>query len=214
MQNNTNNDFLTPYVSKLIDACKKYKKPLFISVIALVVVFGGLSLYCSHQEKVRQNSWAQYYNAQVVLMSQGDQAGIAAIDALVAAYPDTDAAYYGRLLQADALFAQENYAQALPVYETLTKAKNKHVREIATLSLGAAQQAVKDYAASILTLQNFIANHPTSFALPQAYFTLALSQELSEDKAAALSTYKKILEDYTKTYFGVFAKDKITQLSK
>ena len=52
------------------------------------------------------------------------------------------------------------------------------------------------------------------YPLPQAYFTLALSQELSGDKAAALETYKKILEDYTQTYFGVFAKDKINQLSK
>ena len=147
-------------------------------------------------------------------MTQSQEAATAAIDQLAAAYPDTDAAYYGRLLQADLLFTQENFAQAADIYQQLLKAKNPHVRMIATLSLAAAQQATQDYAASIKTAQEFIENNPTSFALPQAYFTLAVSQELSGDKTAALNTYKKILEDYTKSYFGVFAKDKITQLSK
>ena len=117
-------------------------------------------------------------------------------------------------LQADLLFTEENFAQAEDIYKSLLNAKNPQVRAIAAVSLGGAQQAVKDYEGSVATMQSFIAANPTSFALPQAYFTLALSQELSGDKAAALETYKKVLEDYTKTYFGVFAKDKINQLSK
>ena len=44
--------------------------------------------------------------------------------------------------------------------------------------------------------------------------TLASSQELAGDKQAALETYKHLLEAYTKTYFGVYAKDKITELQK
>ena len=149
-----------------------------------------------------------------MLLTQGTAEGFDAIDQLNAAYPNTDAAYYARLMQADLLFTEENYAQSVDIYKELLQAKNPHVRMIAAVSLGAAQQAVKEYAASVETLQNFIAQNPSSFALPQAYFTLALSQELSGDKTAATETYKKILEDYTKTYFGVVAKDKINQLSK
>jgi len=115
---------------------------------------------------------------------------------------------------ADLLFTQENFAQAADIYQALSNAKNAYVRTIATLSLAQAQQATQNYAASIQTAQDFIAHNPSSFALPQAYFTLALSQELSGDKTAALETYKKILENYTKTYFGVFAKDKIAVLTK
>lgn len=211
---NTNNDSLTLFVSKLIDSCKSHAKPLLAAVIILAVLLGGLGLYASHKEKVTQNSWAQFYNAQITLLTQGEQPGFAAIDALAAAYPGTDAAYYARLMQADVLFTQENYAQAVEIYQGLTQAKNKYVRTIAAASLGSAQQAMKDYAGSIRTMQTFISQNPSSFVLPQAYFTLAVSQELSGDKAAALETYKKILEDYTKTYFGVFAKDKITQLNK
>lgn len=211
---NTNNDSLTLFVSKTIDACKANGKTIIVSVAALAVILGGLGLYASHKEKVLQNSWAQFYNAQITLLTQGETQGFAAIDALADAYPGTDAAYYGKLMEADLLYTQENYAQAAEVYQGLTQAKNKHVRTIAAVSLGAAQQAVKDYGASIRTMQTFISQNPASFALPQAYFTLAVSQELSGDKAAALETYKKILEDYTKTYFGVFAKDKITQLNK
>lgn len=211
---NTNNDSLSLFVSKTIDACKANGKAIIAAVAALAVILGGMALYASNKEKTLQNSWAQFYNAQITLLTQGQQQGFAAIDALNAAYADTDAAWYARLMQADLLYTQENYAQAAEIYQSLTKAKNKYVRSIAAVSLGAAQQAVKDYGASVRTLQSFISENPASFALPQAYFTLAVSQELSGDKAAALETYKKILEDYTKTYFGVFAKDKITQLNK
>lgn len=211
---NTNQESLSSYVSKLIDVCKAHKKALLVAMVLIAVIGGGWSLYSSHKEKTLQDSWAQFYNAQVMLLTQGSAAGFAAIDQLNAAYPNTDAAYYGRLMQADLLFTEENYAQSVDIYKELLKAKNPHIRMIAAVSLGAAQQAIKEYAASIETLQNFIAANPSSFALPQAYFTLALSQELSGDKAAALETYKKVLEDYTKTYFGVFAKDKINQLSK
>ncbi|MBR3604319.1 MAG: tetratricopeptide repeat protein [Elusimicrobiaceae bacterium] len=213
--NNTNNtDFLTPYLSKLIDSCKAHKKALSISLIAVIVVYAAVSLYTSHREKVLQNSWASYYNAQIALLTQGQEAAAAAINELNTTYPDSDAAYYARLMQADLLFTQENFAQAADIYKELLKANNKHVATIAAVSLGQAQQAVKAYEDSIQTLQTFISQNPSSFVLPQAYFTLAVSQELSGDKTAALETYKKVLQDYTKTYFGVFAKDKIAQLNK
>lgn len=215
MQNtNTNQESLSLFISKFIDGCKAHKKPLLTALIIIVVAAGGIAWFVSHREKTLQNSWALFYDAQLTLLSQGQDAGFDAFDRLNTQYPNTDAAYYGKLMQADLLFTEENYAQSVDIYEELLKAKNPQVRAIAAVSLGGAQQAVQNYVASIATLQNFITANPTSFALPQAYFTLALSQELSGDKAAALETYKKILEDYTQTYFGVFAKDKINQLSK
>ena len=216
MKNETNNntDFLSPYFSKFIDACKKNKVVISICLVIVIVVWAGVSLFISLREKVWQNSWAAYYNAQIALLTQGPEAGIAAIDNLNAVFPNSDAAYYGRLMQADLLFTQENFAQAADIYKELLSADNKHVVTIATVSLGQAQQAIKAYEDSIQTLQAFISQNPSSFVLPQAYFTLAVSQELSGDKTAALETYKKILQDYTTTYFGVFAKNKIAQLNK
>lgn len=211
---NTQNDSLSVFVSKLIAACKKHSKPLLTFLIVLIVLVGGTALYCTRAERVRQESWAMFYQAQTVLLSQGEEAGFAAIDALDAAYPGTNAAQYGRLLQADAMFTQDNYAQALDIYQTLSTAKNKYVRQVALLSLATAQQAVGEYKTAAETAQSFIAKYPTSFALPQAYLTLGLSQELAGDKEAALATYKTILENYTTSYFGVFAKDKITALNK
>lgn len=210
MSNNTNKDIL----SQFIDFCKANKTALIAGVLVIAVLGASLGLYLSHKEQARQNAWAQYYNAQIALLTQGEQEGAAAIAALAAQYPDSNAAYYARLMQADLLFTQENYAQAADVYNALLKASNPYVRQTAALSLAAAKQAMKEYAQAITLMQDFIKENPSSFALPQAYFTLALSQELSGDKTAALETYKKLLEDYTKTYFGVFAKDKITQLSK
>ena len=214
MENKEQKDFLTLWVSKGIDYCKAHAKGLGFAVLVVAVVWTGIALYLSHEEKVRQDSWAQYYQVQVALMTQGQEAAAKVLTNLTTQYPDSDAAYYAQLMLADLLFAQESYAQAAETYQKLESAKNPNVRTIAALSLAGAQQAVKDYTSSIQTAQKFIAENPTSFALPQAYLTLALSQELSGDKTAALETYKKILEDYTKTYFGVFAKDKITVLSK
>ncbi len=211
--NNNNTDFLTPYLSKLIDSCKAHKKAISISLVAVIIVYAAVSLYSSHREKVLQNSWASYYNAQIALLTQGQEAAATAINELNQMYPDSDAAYYARLMQADLLFTQENFAQAADIYKELLKSDNKHVATIAAVSLGQAQQAVKAYEDSIQTLQTFISQNSSSFVLPQAYFTLAVSQELSGDKKAALETYKKVLQDYTKTYFGVFAKDKIAQLN-
>lgn len=210
----TEQDSLTLFVSKSIDYCKAHAKMVGGMVVAVAIVWTSVACYLNHQEKIRQESWAKYYTAQMTLLTQGQEQAAQVIEGLVAAYPGSDAAYYGQLLLADLLFAQENFAQATDIYQKLVAAKNEYVRTIATLSLAAAQQATNDYTASIKTAQDFIANNPTSFTLPQAYFTLALSQELSGDKTAAINTYKKILEDYTKTYFGVFAKDKITQLTK
>jgi TolA-binding protein len=207
-------DSLTLFVAKAIDYCKTNAKLVGGIVLLIAVVWTAAALYCNHQEKIRQDSWAQYYTAQMALLTQGQEQASAAVQTLVQNYPDSDAAYYAQLMLADLLFSQENFAQAAETYQKLLQANNPHVRTIAAISLAAAQQATKDYAASIKTAQDFIAANPTSFALPQAYFTLAVSQELSGDKTAALNTYKKILEDYTKTYFGVFAKDKITALSK
>ena len=215
-KNNTTpeQDSLTLFVSKIIDYCKTHAKLVGGIALSIAVVWAAAALYCSHQEKIRQNSWAQYYVAQVALLTQGQEQAAQEVANLATAFPDSDAAYYGQLMLADLLFSQENFAQAAATYQQLLQAKNPHVHTIAAISLAAAQQATKDYAASIKTAQDFIAQNPTSFALPQAYLTLALSQELSGDKTSALNTYKKILEDYTKTYFGVFAKDKITALSK
>lgn len=210
----TEQDTLTLFTIKLIDYCKTHAKVVLGIVVVIAVVWAAVGGYLSHQEKVRQDSWAQYYGVQVALFTQGQQQASEAVQSLVQTYPDTDAAYYAQLMLADLLFTQENFAQAAETYQQLLQAKNPHVRTIAAVSLASAQQATKDYAASIKTAQEFIAANPTSFALPQAYFTLALSQELSGDKTAAIETYKKILEDYTKTYFGVFAKDKLAQLNK
>ena len=41
-----------------------------------------------------------------------------------------------------------------------------------------------------------------------------MSQELAGKKQEAIETYKQILADYTKTYFGAVAKDRLAVLNK
>ena len=209
-----NSDLITPALINLIKWGKQHKQGLLTALVILVVATIVGYAYCAHQKKVTERSWAAFYNAQIALSTQGQEGGFAALDLISSDFPGTPAAQYAQILKGDTLYNAENFAQAADVYAPLTSSANETVRTVATLSRAAALQATQDYKASIDLLQKFIGENPNSFALPQAYLTLALSQELSGDKTAALETYKHILETYTKTYFGTFAKEKLTQLQK
>lgn len=207
-------DYITPWLVKWIDFCKANKQTVLavLGILAVVLIVGGV--YCANAKKADQNSWAEYYNARLTLLGGKQDEAFKQIDALQTKYSGKNAALYAQLLKGDVLFAQDNFKQAAEAYQPLLASRNTEIYTVGALSLAEAQQADKNYAASVATMQQFIKANPKSFALPQAYFTLALSQELSGDKTAALDTYKKILESYTKSYYGSFAKDKIAELKK
>ena len=207
-------DIIVSFISGIIDFCKKNKKGVLTALIILVLaaVVGGT--YSAHVKKVTQNSWAAYYTAQVSLLSGEEEEGFAQIDKLAKEYPGSNAAEYAMLLKGDILYNAENYAQAADVYQTLLSSKNTTVSTVAALSLAASKQAVKDYKAPADAMTQFIQNNPTSFALPQAYLTLAMSQELAGNKTEAINAYKYLNDAYAQTYFGTMAKQKLAELQK
>lgn len=209
-----NTDIIASFLTGVIRFCKRNKRGVLTALVILALAAATGSFYSAHQKKVAEESWAAYYVAQTVLLTQGEEAGFKQIDELAKAFPNTNAAQYALLLKGDTLYANENYAQAADVYKELADAKNETVHTVAALSRAAALQAAQDYKTSAEVMTTFIAKHPKHFALAQAYLTLAASQELAGEKQAALETYKHLLEAYTKTYFGVYAKDKITELQK
>ncbi len=195
-----------------VNYVKAHQKAVVTAVVILVLAaILGVS-YSAHVKNVQEKSWAAYYNAQRAV--QTNPADVSALDGVSIQYPHTLAAQYAQLLKGDLLYAQENFAQAIDVYKPLLNASNETLRTAAALSLGAAYQATKAYGDSIQVLSDFIAQHPKSFALPQAYFTLAMSQELAGKTQEAAETYQNILANYTKSYFGVMAKDKLAVLKK
>lgn len=211
------NEQLDPVASLLtgvIQFCKKNKQGVLTALVILVLAAGIGSFYSAHQKKVAEQSWAAYYTAQVALLNDGEEAGFKQIDELAKQYAGTNAAQYGLLLKGDILYSHDNFAQAADVYKQLTDAKNPTVHTVAALSLAASLQAAGNYKESVDVITKFIEKHPNHFALAQAYMTLATSQELAGNKTEALEAYKHLLEAYTKTYFGVYAKDRITELQK
>lgn len=207
-------DLVASFLTGVIQFCKKNKQGVLTALVILVLAAAVGSFYSAHQKKVSEESWAAYYAAQVAMLTEGQEAGFKQIDALAKNYAGTNAAQYALLLKGDVLYAGENFAQAADVYKQLTDAKNPTVHAVAALSQAAALQAAQDYKGSVDVINGFIEKHPNHFALAQAYMTLAASQELAGNKAEALAAYKHLLEAYTKTYFGVYAKDKITELQK
>lgn len=209
-----NKDFLTDALNKTVLFCKQNRKQVLATLGIVIVLITGICLYVNHCKQVTENSWAAYYTAQTALVRQGQEAGFAKLDEVSAQYKGTPAAEYAQLLKGDMLYSQENFAQAANVYKELVNSSNEMVRTVAALSQAAALQATKDYSGAISVAQNFIEKNSKSFALPQAYLTLALSQELAGNKDQAVQSYKYLLENYTKTYFGTLAKDKLSQLQK
>lgn len=209
-----NNDMIASFLTGIIQFCKKNKQGVLTAVVILVLAAAVGSFYTSHQKKVAEESWAAYYNAQVALLTEGEDAGFKQLDELAKTYAGTNAAQYAMLLKGDVLYANENFAQAADVYKQLADAKNPTVHSVAVLSQAAALQAAQDYKGSVDVINTFIEKNPNHFALAQAYMTLASSQELAGNKEAAVAAYKHLLEAYTKTYFGVYAKDKLNELQK
>lgn len=207
-------DLLVSFFSHIWKSCKKHSKTV-LTVLAIVLVIVLVACFCiSYQHKRTENSWAAYYRAQMTLASGDMTTGLQQFDALAKDFPNTPAANYGQLLKGDILYSRENYAQAVDVYRPLLNAKQEMVRTVASLSLAAALQATNDYQGSADVASDFIAHNSKSFALPQAYLTLAMSQELAGKKQEALDAYKYLLDNYTQTYFGAVAKDKIADLQK
>ena len=207
-------DFLVSFLSGIIDFCKKNKKGVLTALVILVLAAAIGGGYAAQVKKVTQNSWAAYYSAQVALLSGQEQEGFALVDQLAKDYPGSDASQYALLMKADLLYSTENYAQAADVYKELLVSNNPTVSTVAALSLAAAQQAVKDYKSAIEGMNQFISNNPKNFALPQAYLTLAMSQELAGNKTEALNAYQHLADAYTQTYFGELAKQKLAELQK
>lgn len=205
-------DVLLSFLSSTVAYVKAHKKAVSTAVVILVLAAVLGYAYSAHVKAVQEKSWAAYYQAQLAVMN--DPAAVTELDKVATEFPGTNAAQYAQLLKGDILYAGENFAQAADAYEPLLNAHNETLRTVATLSLAATRQATKDYDGSIKLLTQFIEKNPKSFALPQAYFTLAMSQELAGQKEKATETYKQILADYTKTYFGAVAKERLTALAK
>ncbi len=205
-------DVLLSFLSSTVTYVKAHKKSVITIVVILVLAAVLGYAYDAHVKSVQERSWAAYYKAQLAVMS--DPTTLTQLDSVAVQFPNTNAAQYAQLLKGDLLYAQENYAQAADAYEPLLNAKNETLRTVATLSFAATKQATQDYDRSIREMTKFIEKNSKSFALPQAYFTLAMSQELAGKKQEAIETYKQILADYTKTYFGAVAKDRLAVLNK
>ena len=205
-------DLLLSLLSSTVAYVKAHKKSITTALVILVLAAALGYAYSAHVKSVQEKSWAAYYQAQLAVMANPN--ALPQLDKISAQFPNTNAAQYAQLLKGDILYAQENYAQAADVYKPLVNASNETLRTVATLSLAAAEQSTQNYQSAITEMTNFIEKNPKSFALPQAYFTLATSQELAGQKQAATETYKQILADYTKTYFGAVAKDRLAALTK
>ncbi|MCL2888081.1 MAG: tetratricopeptide repeat protein [Elusimicrobia bacterium] len=205
--NHYEHDYITGALIKLYSFVKANTKAVLAVIIIVVIIAAGALFFEVRKSQIKENSWKELATAVMT----GDQN---ALDGVPAKYPGTDAALYAQYFKADALYNAGDYAKSIPVFKELTSAQNKELAAIAQLSLAAAYQAAGKFDDSVKTASDFLAQYPNNFALPQAYLTLALSQELAGRKDAAVENYKIMAARFPKTYFSAFASNKLKDLAK
>jgi len=206
-RNNYEHDYITGALIKIYNFVNANKKAVFAAVLIVVITAAGALFFEIKKSRSQENSWKEL--AMSVMFGDANS-----LDTVPAKYPGTDAALYAGYFKADALYSAGDYAKSIPVFKDLAAARNKELAAIAQLSLAAAQQADGKFDDSVKTASDFLARYPDHFALPQAYLTLALSQELAGRKEAAVENYKIITARFPKTYFGAFAANKLKDLAK
>ncbi|MDR0292089.1 MAG: tetratricopeptide repeat protein [Elusimicrobium sp.] len=200
-------DYITGAMVKIYNFVNANKKAVFAVIILVIIAAAAAVTFEIKKSQAKENSWKEL--AMAVMF--GDENSL---DTVPAKYPGTDAALYSRYFKADAFYGAGNFAKSIPVFKELSAAKNKELAALAQLSLAAAYQADGKFDDSVKTASDFLARYPNNFALPQAYLTLALSQELAGRKEAAVENYKIITARFPKTYFGAFAANKLKDLVK
>jgi TolA-binding protein len=119
------------------------------------------------------------------------------VDQFLASNPTTERADQARLLKAEALYKQQNYARAAPIYAELRSSElSPKLRSEAALKLGLCYVQLKDNAGIIEAFSYFVDAFPNSPQAPFAFAQRALAYQEEKNYDAELSDLNTILTKY------------------
>lgn len=119
------------------------------------------------------------------------------VDDFLASNPTAERADQAKLLKAEALYKQQNYARAVPIYAELRASElPAKLRTEASLKLGLCSVQMKDNAGTIEAFSYFVQAFPDSPQAPFAYTQRALAYEEDKNYEAELSDLNTILTKY------------------
>jgi TolA-binding protein len=119
------------------------------------------------------------------------------VDLFLATNPTAERADQAKLLKAEALYKQQNYPRAAPIYAELRASQlSPKLRSEAALKLGLCSIQMKDNAGIIEAFSYFVQAFPDSPQAPFAFAQRALAYQEDKNYDAELSDLNMILTKY------------------
>ncbi len=119
------------------------------------------------------------------------------VDEFLASNPTTERADQAKLLKAEALYKQQNYARAAPIYAELRASQlAPKLRAESAYKLGWSYIQMKDIAGMVEAFSYFVQAFPDGPQASAAFAQRALAYQQDKNYAAALSDWNMILTKY------------------
>ncbi|MEA3189216.1 MAG: hypothetical protein QOD99_3046 [Chthoniobacter sp.] len=139
------------------------------------------------------------YERLVSLYSSDDPGLPAAVDEYLTQNSDADKRDQILLLKAEALFKQQKYSDALPVYAAMSQSKlPANMRAEAQFKLGWCSMQVKDNDRAIAAFSTFLDGNPQHKLVPSALAERAVAYQQSKNLKSALKDFNDVIARFPK----------------
>ena len=119
------------------------------------------------------------------------------VDEFLASNPTTERADQAKLLKAEALYKQQNYARAAPIYAELRASQLlPKLRAETAFKLGWCYIQMKDLAGTVEAFNYFVQSFPDNAQAPSAFAQRAFAYQQDKNYSGALSDWNTILTKY------------------
>jgi TolA-binding protein len=141
------------------------------------------------------------YQRLINVYNSDPSALISAVDEFLATNPTSERADQAKLLKAEALYKQQNCAQAVPIYEELRASQlSAKLRTEAAYKLGLCHAQAKNIPGVIEAFTYYTQTFPDDPQVPAALAQRALAYEQDKNYTAAVADLNTILTKYPKAH--------------
>src|SRR5213596_533788 len=141
------------------------------------------------------------YQRLINVYNSDPSALISAVDEFLATSPSNERADQAKLLKAEALYKQQNCAEAVPIYEELRASQlSAKLRSEAAYKLSLCHAQAKNIPGIIEAFTYYMQTFPDDPQVPAALAQRALAYEQDKNYAAAIADLNTILTKYPKTH--------------
>ena len=141
------------------------------------------------------------YQRLINVYNSDPSALISAVDEFLATNPTVERADQAKLLKAEALYKQQNCAEAVPIFQELRSGQlSARLRADAAYKLGLCQAQMKNISGVIEAFTYYVQAFPDDPQAPAALAQRALAYEQDKNYAAAVADLNTLLTKYPKAH--------------